>query len=54
MTTKIKLALLIIVILSATVRFYKLDRVPPSLNWDEVAGAYNAYTGDAFFLVSAK
>lgn len=44
MTTGIKLALLVIVILSATVRFYKLDTIPPSLNWDEAAAGYNAYT----------
>jgi hypothetical protein len=25
-------------------RFYKLDKVPASLNWDEVAAGYNAYT----------
>lgn len=25
-------------------RFYKLDKVPISLNWDEVAAGYNAYT----------
>lgn len=43
MITRIKLALLIIVILSATVRFYKLDTIPPSLNWDEAAAGYNAY-----------
>lgn len=38
------LALSIIVLLAAFLRFYKLDQVPPSLNWDEVAAAYNAYT----------
>lgn len=25
-------------------RVYKLDQIPPSLNWDEVAAGYNAYT----------
>lgn len=38
------IALLIIILLAAFLRFYKLDKVPPSLNWDEVAAAYNAYT----------
>jgi len=33
-----------ILILAAVLRFYKLDKVPPSLNWDEVAAGYNAYT----------
>ncbi|EKE13182.1 MAG: Glycosyl transferase family 39 [uncultured bacterium] len=33
-----------IVFLGAFLRIYKLDSVPPSLNWDEVAAGYNAYT----------
>src|SRR4030042_2893875 len=42
---KAKLYILaVIVILAARLRFYKLDQVPPSLNWDEVAAGYNAYT----------
>jgi 4-amino-4-deoxy-L-arabinose transferase-like glycosyltransferase len=42
---KIKLAVLAaILILAAVLRFYKLDQVPPSLNWDEIAAGYNAYT----------
>lgn len=44
MTTRVKLALLIIVILSAVLRLYKLDTIPPALSWDEVAVGYNAYT----------
>lgn len=36
--------LLLIVILAATLRFYKLGEVPPSLNADEVAIGYNAYS----------
>ncbi|MCL5073236.1 MAG: glycosyltransferase family 39 protein, partial [Actinobacteria bacterium] len=35
---------LLIIFLAAFLRLYKLDRIPPSLNWDEAAGAYNAYT----------
>ncbi|BCX14755.1 MAG: hypothetical protein KatS3mg088_438 [Patescibacteria group bacterium] len=35
---------LIILLLGAFLRFYKLDSIPPSLNWDETAAAYNAYT----------
>jgi len=38
------IVLAIILILSAVLRFYKLDQIPPSLNWDEVAAGYNAYT----------
>jgi 4-amino-4-deoxy-L-arabinose transferase-like glycosyltransferase len=33
-----------ILILATVLRFYKLDKVPPSLNWDEIAAGYNAYT----------
>lgn len=40
--TKILFAL--ILILALGLRIYKLDTVPPSLNWDEVAAGYNAYT----------
>ncbi|HET7098860.1 MAG TPA: glycosyltransferase family 39 protein [Patescibacteria group bacterium] len=42
---KLKLvALFFIFILAAVLRFYKIDKVPASLNWDEVAAGYNAYT----------
>lgn len=37
-------ALTFIIVYAAILRFYKLDKVPPSLNWDEVAAGYNAYT----------
>lgn len=38
------LALALIVILAGFLRFYKLDQIPASLNWDEIAAGYNAYT----------
>ncbi|WKZ26003.1 MAG: glycosyltransferase family 39 protein [bacterium] len=38
------IVLAIIVILAGFMRFYKLDQIPASLNWDEVAAGYNAYT----------
>jgi 4-amino-4-deoxy-L-arabinose transferase-like glycosyltransferase len=38
------IVLTLIVSLAAFLRFYKLDQVPPSLNWDEIAAGYNAYT----------
>ncbi len=41
---RIILLLLLITLLSSFLRIYKLDSVPPSLNWDEVAAGYNAYT----------
>ncbi len=44
MKNSIKILLLIIILLAAILRIYKLDQVPPSLNWDEVAAGYNAYT----------
>ncbi|RLC34912.1 hypothetical protein DRH14_01980 [Candidatus Shapirobacteria bacterium] len=38
--------LIFIVILSLTffLRFYKLNQLPPSLNWDEISHGYNAYS----------
>lgn len=37
-------SLLVILVLAAFLRFYKLDTIPASLNWDEVDAGYNAYT----------
>ncbi len=39
-----KVALIVIVFLGLILRVYKLASVPPSLNWDETAAAYNAFT----------
>src|SRR5687767_8793153 len=36
--------LVLIILLSFTLRFYKVTEVPPSLNWDETSIAYNAYS----------
>lgn len=44
MAMRIKIILLIIVVLSAILRLYKLDQIPSALNWDEAAFGYNAYT----------
>lgn len=45
MMRKIRIVAITFIIVFATIlRFYKLDQVPPSLNWDEVAAGYNAYT----------
>lgn len=41
---KTKILVLAIVLLGGILRFYKLDSAPPSLNWDEAAVGYNAYT----------
>lgn len=41
---KDKLLLFIIIILAAFLRFYKLGLIPPSLDWDETAHGYNAYS----------
>lgn len=41
---KNKLVLLSIMILALTIRFYKLEANPPSLDWDENSNAYNAYS----------
>ena len=41
----LKIILLTLIIAGAAVlRLYKLAEVPPSLNWDETAAGYNAYT----------
>ena len=36
--------LLAIIILATVLRFYKLGQIPPSLDWDETAHGYNAYS----------
>lgn len=41
---KIYILLLSVVILAASLRFYKIDQIPPSLTWDEVSLGYNAYS----------
>ena len=38
------LVLLVIVLLSFALRFYKVTQDPPALNWDETSIAYNAYS----------
>ena len=41
---KIAILLFLIIFMAAFLRLYKLDKAPPSLNWDEAAAGYNAYT----------
>ena len=41
---KILILFLLIVFIAAFLRLYKLDSIPPALNWDEIDGGYNAYT----------
>ncbi len=36
--------LILITLIGAFLRFYRLSDLPPSLNWDEVSHAYNAYS----------
>ena len=36
--------LLLIILLAGFLRFYNISNIPPSLNWDEAALGYNAYT----------
>lgn len=40
----VKILLVIIIALAFFLRFYKVTSIPPSLNWDETAIAYNAYS----------
>lgn len=44
MKYKYHLAILAVVITAFFLRFYKVQEIPPSLNWDEVSIAYNAYS----------
>lgn len=44
MSKYIYLLLLLVVIVSFLLRFYRVDQIPPALNWDEVSIAYNAYS----------
>lgn len=39
-----KLFLLIILLLAGFLRFIQIDKIPPSLTWDEAAWGYNAYS----------
>lgn len=41
---KVTILLLLIILLAALLRFYKIDKIPPSLTWDEVSLGYNAYS----------
>lgn len=38
------LIFLLILMIAALLRFYKLNLIPPSLNWDEISIGYNAYS----------
>lgn len=38
------IAIILIVIVGAILRFFRIDAIPPSLTWDEVSWGYNAYT----------
>ncbi len=44
MKLTVKISLILVILLAGFLRIYKLNQVPPSLNWDEVAAGYNAYT----------
>src|SRR3989344_9085954 len=39
-----KLLFIAILFLCLVLRFYKITKVPASLNWDEVSNSYNAYS----------
>jgi 4-amino-4-deoxy-L-arabinose transferase-like glycosyltransferase len=42
--SKNKIYFIIIFVISVFFRFYKLDNLPSSLNWDEISHGYNAYS----------
>lgn len=39
-----KLIIILILLLAAFLRFYKIDQVPPALSWDEASIGYDAYS----------
>src|SRR3989338_3517471 len=39
-----KILLVVILIVSLVLRYYKIDQIPPSFNWDEVSIGYNAFS----------
>lgn len=41
---KVTILLILVIFLAAFLRIYKLDSIPPALNWDEIDAGYNAYT----------
>ena len=41
---KNKLLFILILLLATILRFYQLNSLPPSLNWDEISHGYNAYS----------
>lgn len=43
-STLAKVILCLVILLAFFLRFYQLDQNPPSLDWDEAAAGYNAYT----------
>lgn len=44
MSSQKKIIFIIIFLVSAILRLWNLDKFPPSLNWDEISHAYNAYS----------
>ncbi|HCB23204.1 hypothetical protein A3H81_00410 [Candidatus Daviesbacteria bacterium RIFCSPLOWO2_02_FULL_38_18] len=44
MNTQNKIALIVIILLAVSLRFFKLSEVPPAISWDEAAVGYNAWT----------
>lgn len=41
---KFKLIFFVIFLLALVLRIYKLDSIPPALNWDEISLGYNSYS----------
>lgn len=42
--SNVKLFLVVIILLAAILRVYRVSDAPPSLNWDEISHGYNAYS----------
>ena len=41
---KSKLLIVLVLLLGLFIRFYQINQLPPSLNWDEISHGYNAYS----------
>lgn len=42
--TKHKILFFIILLIASFFRFWQIDKLPPSLNWDEISHGYNSYS----------
>lgn len=41
---RFRILIIVIIIFAFSLRFWQIDKIPPSLNWDEISLGYNAYS----------